>query len=117
MEKLLRRMNLGHMLPSPAGIRLKESREAHVVENLLPVQGINQVAHGLVSRAFGMLLVRQNHGRRNCDAQFGRQRVVEELVISSPPERVVDDDRSAERGILQVSAIERDVLRNAVNDD
>ena len=38
MEKLLRRVDLVHMLPSSAGIRLEESREAHVVKNLLPVQ-------------------------------------------------------------------------------
>src|SRR6202158_4308347 len=63
MEKLLRRMHLVHMLPTSAGIRFEEGREAYVVENLFPVERINQVAHGLVGRALGMLMVRQDHGR------------------------------------------------------
>src|ERR1700730_13830226 len=72
MEELLRRVNLVHVLPSAAGVRFEESGKADILENLFPVQWIHQVSHGLISRAFGMLLVRQNHGRRNSDAQLRR---------------------------------------------
>ena len=87
MEKFLRRVDLVHMLPSSTGIRLEESREADVVKNFFPVQRINQVAHGLVGRAFGMFVMRQDHSRRNGHAQLRRQRVVEEFVVGGPPER------------------------------
>ncbi len=65
----------------------------------------------------GMLLVRQNHRGRNRHAQLARQRVVEELVVGGPPEGVVDDDRSRQHGVLQIGAVERNVLRDAVDDD
>src|SRR6267154_497564 len=103
-------MHLVDMLPPPAGVWLEKSGEAHVVENLLPVQRVNQVAHGLVSRSRGMFLVRQDHGWRNGHAESGSQRIVEEFVVGRPPEWVVDDDGAAKRRILQVSAIERNVL-------
>src|SRR6266436_4779891 len=117
VEELLRRMHLVHVLPAPARIRLEESGEAHIVENLLPVQRIDQVAHGLVGRALGMLVVRQDHGRRNGHAQAVSQSVVEKFVVGGPPERVVDDDGAVEFRVLQVRAIKRDVLRDAIDDD
>ena len=117
MEELLRRVNFVNMLPSSAGVRLEEGREADVVENFVPVQRINQVTHRLVCRAFGMFLVRQNHRGRNGHAEFGGQRVVKKFVVGGPPEWIVDDDCSAECGVLEISAIEGDVLRDAVDDD
>ena len=105
------------MLPSSAGVRFQKGGEAHVMENVIPIQRVNQVAHGLIGSAFGMFLVRQDHGRRNGHTQFVRQGIIEKLVIGSPPERVIDDYCSAEHSILQIGAIEGDVLRNAVYDD
>src|SRR6202011_994086 len=46
-----------------------------------------------------------------------RESVVEELVVGTPPERIVDDRGSGQHSVLEVGAIERDVLRNAIYDD
>ena len=59
----------------------------------------------------------QDDRGRDRDAHLVRQSVVEELVVGRPPERIVDDDRSVQGGVLQVRAIELDVLRNPVDDD
>jgi hypothetical protein len=53
-----------------------------------------------------MRFVRQQDGGRHGHAEFRRQRVVEKLVVGAPPERVVDDLGAAERGVLEVRAIE-----------
>ena len=50
-------------------------------------------------------------------AQFGGQGVVEKLVVGRPPEGIVDDDGSVERGVLEIGAIEGDVVGDAVDDD
>ena len=64
-----------------------------------------------------MLFVRKQHSIRNGHAQLLRQRIVEKLVVGAPPEGIVDNVSSAERRILQVAAIERDVVRDAIDDD
>ncbi len=64
-----------------------------------------------------MRFVRQQHGGRHRDADFRRERVVEEFVVGAPPERIVDHRGSGEHGVLQIGAIERDVVRDAVDDD
>ena len=53
-------------------------------------------------------------GYRNTD--FGGQAVVEKLFVGTPPKGVVDNSRAAERCVFQESAIERNILRNAIND-
>ena len=63
-----------------------------------------------------MSLLWKNNGVRNGDAQFARQRVVEEFVIGAPPKRIVDDNGAAQNGILQIRAVELDVVRDAVDD-
>src|ERR1700758_235058 len=63
-----------------------------------------------------MLIVGQHHRGWNCHPQLRRQRVVEELVIRRPPERIVDDHGPMQHGILQISPIERDILRDAIDD-
>ena len=64
-----------------------------------------------------MPLVRQQHGGRNGDAEFGGQRIVEELVVGAPPEGIVDDLGSREHGVLEIRAIEGNIVRDAVDDD
>jgi len=88
-----------------------------VAENSLPVQWILEVAHGTLGRTLGVLLVRKDDGGRNSNAQLGSERVVEELVISRPPEGIVDDDGTVKGSVLQKGAIEGDVVRDAVDDD
>ncbi len=59
--------------------------------------------------------------KHNCfghgHAQLARKRVVEELIVCAPPERIVDHNRSAQGGILQIGPIEVDVVRDAVDND
>ena len=45
------------------------------------------------------------------------EREVEELIVRAPPEGVVDDDRSGKRRVLQVAAIEGNVVGDAIDDD
>src|SRR5262249_18660457 len=114
---LFGRVDLVNIFPAAPAEGFEKSRETDVVENLLPVQRVDQVAHGLIGGPRRMLLVRQEHGPRNRYANFRRQRVVEELVVGAPPEWIVDDARAAQRGVLQVRAIERNVVRDSVDDD
>src|SRR5450432_3419705 len=116
MKKFLRRMHVIHMLPPAARIRFQESREADVVKQFLPVQRKHQIPHRLVRRPLGMLVVRQNHGRRNGHTHLVRHRVIKKLVVRRPPKRIVDDDRAVQRRILQISPIELNILRNSVDD-
>src|SRR2546427_256167 len=64
VEELLRRVDFVNMLPASAEVWLKKSREADVLEDVLPVQRENQVTHGLVCRPRRMLVVRQQYRRR-----------------------------------------------------
>ena len=115
-EELLAIVNVVDIAPAAAVHRLQESVLAHVSKHSLPIQRIFEVAHGAVRRSLGMLLVRQDHGFGHGHAQLLRERVVEELVVGRPPEGIVDDDGSIERGMFQIGAIERDVVRDAVHD-
>jgi hypothetical protein len=45
-----------------------------------------------------------------------RERVAEELVVGAPPERIVDHVRAAEGGCLQVEAVVRHLLADAVDE-
>src|SRR6516225_5485074 len=103
------------VLPSPAAEGFEEGWKADVAENSVPVQGVNQVAHGLLVGVGGKLLVGQDDGARHRDADPGGQGVVEKLVVRTPPEGVIDDDGAAQDRVLEVGAIEGDILRDAVN--
>ena len=116
VEELLAGVDLVDVAPAAAIERFEERGEADVPEDRVPVERVVQVAHRPLGRAGGMFLVRQQHRRRDGDPQLGGQRVVEELVVGAPPERVVDDLRAAQRAVFQPRAIERDVVRNAIDD-
>src|SRR6266566_5990071 len=64
-----------------------------------------------------MLIVRQQHCRGDCYTQLARQSVVEELVVGGPPKRIIDDNRSRQRGVFKKSSIKGNVLGNAINND
>ncbi len=115
-EELLAIVNVIHIAPAAAIHRLQESVLAHVGKHTVPIQRILQVAHRPVRGSFGKLLVGQDHGGGHGHAQLGGQRVVEKLVVGRPPERIVDDHRSVDRGVLQIGAIEGNVVRNAIHD-
>src|SRR5439155_12698827 len=59
---------------------------------------------------------RQQHGSWNGDLDLGGERVIEKFLIRAPPKRIVDYGGSGEGSILQKGAIERYVLRNAIDD-
>ena len=108
-------VSMSTLAPAAAIHRLHEPMLAHVSKHALPVQRIFKVAHRAVGRPLGMLLVRQNHRCRHRHAQLLGQRVVEELVVRRPPERVVDYHRPVQRRMLQIGAIKRNVVRDAVH--
>src|SRR5215469_18501601 len=66
MKEFLRRMDFINVLPSPAGIRLEKRWKANIIEYFVPVQRVDQIAHGTIRCSFRMLVVRQDHGRRDC---------------------------------------------------
>src|SRR5437667_11591781 len=57
----------------------------------------------------------KDYRARNGHADFCRQRVIEKFVIGAPPKWIVYHSRCGERGVLKPGAIERDVLRDAVD--
>ncbi len=116
-EELLARLHLEDVAPATAVERLEEGGEADVLEHLIPVERIHQVPHRLVGRARRMFLVRQHHRVRHRHAQPLAERVVEELVVGARPERVADDVGAVEGRRLEPGPVERDVVRDAVDDD
>src|SRR5690606_22544762 len=50
-------------------------------------------------------------------ANLGHKCIVKELLVGTPPERIVDDVSSANGGVLQICPVERDILRNTVDYD
>ena len=115
-EELVAVVDLVNVAPAAAIERLEKRRKADVLEHRIPVERVVQVPHRSFGRARRMFLMRQQDRRRNGDAQLGGERVVEELVVGAPPERVVDHLRAAQRRVLEPGAIERDVVRNAIDD-
>src|ERR1019366_3584558 len=117
VKEFLRRVHLVYVFPTAAVEGLQERGKSNVAENAVPRHGILQVAHGALGGTRGMLLVRQQDGLRNRNAQLGSQREVKKFVVGAPPEWIVDNDRAGERHILQVAAIEGNIVRNAVHDN
>ena len=75
-----------------------------------------QVAHRPLGRSGWMFLVRQQNRRRHRHADLRRERVVEELVVGAPPERIVDDVGAGERRALEPRPVERDVVGDPIDD-
>ena len=61
-------------------------------------------------------MLREKHGLRDCDAEFGGECEVEEFVVRRPPERVVDDIRALKRKPLERRAVIGYLVRDAVDD-
>ena len=106
-----------HAAPAAAVERLDERRQADVLDDAFPIKRILEIAKRLSNDAFFVFLLRQQNRLRHGDAQISRQRVVEKLVVGVPPEWIVDDLRSGEHGALQVSSIERHIVRDSIDDD
>ena len=116
VEKLFWSVDLVDVLPPATRVRLQESREPDILKHFFPIQRIDQVPHRQIGRIRRMFVMRQDHRRRNRHAHLVRHRVVEKLVVSRPPERIVHDNRSLQHRVLQIRAIERNVLRDAIQD-
>ena len=119
LEQLALVRDLVDVLPAAARVRLEDRRAADVVEQPVPVDRIDQVVQRLgrqidVGR---IALLRQQHRPRDGDAELGHHRVVEELVVGRPPERVVDDVGALQHGVLHRAAVVLDLVRDAVDDD
>jgi hypothetical protein len=49
------------------------------------------------------------------DTQLVGQTGPEELIVGAPPEWIVDDDRALQHGVLEIRAIVRDLVRDAID--
>ena len=116
-EKLVGRVDMEHVSPSAAVVWFQERREADVVEHRTPVVGELLIAEGHIIRVGRHVLMRHDRGARHGNTQLRGQSIVEELIVRRPPERIVDHVRPGQHRVLQVGAVERHVVRNAVDDD
>lgn len=64
----------------------------------------------IVAAAFGM-------ATPSITGVHGGERCIEELVIGRPHERIVDHFGAEQRRMLEIGAIESDLVRNSVDDD
>src|SRR5205085_1763982 len=94
-----------------------EGWEADVIHNGLPVEREFEVAKTVARDALDVRLLREQNRPGHGDAELFGERVVEEFVVGRPPERVVDDDGAFERGALEEGAVERNFVRDAVDDE
>src|ERR1035441_7774698 len=117
MEKLLAIVDVMDVAPASAVDRFHEAVLADISEDGIPVERVFEIAHGAVGGALRMLLVGQDDRGGHGHAQLFSQRVVKEFVVGRPPEGIVDDDGSIESGVLQIGAVERNVVRDAVDND
>ncbi len=117
VEKLFAVVDVVDVAPAAAVHGLEKPMLADVIEHPVPVERKFEVAHGAFVGALGIFLVGQDDRGRNSHTHFLRQRVVEKLVVRRPPEGIVDDDRSIERGVFEKGAVEGDVVGDAVDDD
>ena len=116
IEELIRIVDVEDIAPTAAIVRLQERRKLHILEDALPVQRILQVPQRLRADLRRKELMWQQHRPRHRHAQLLRQRVVEELVVRRPPERVVDHLRAVQNRILQIRPIERQIVRDPIYD-
>ena len=115
LDQFFERIDLRNVFPTAAVERLHEGGEADILDNRLPVEWKLQVAETLAGNPGDIIFLRQQHRFRNGDAELARQRVVEKLIVSRPPKRVVDDDRAFEGQALQRRAIERHFVRDTID--
>ena len=100
VEKLFAGVDLENVFPAAAAEWFEKSGEADVIEHLIPVQREHEVAHGLHGGSGRMCFVREDDCFRNSDSEFAGECVVEELVVGTPPEGIVDDNGSAEDSVF-----------------
>ena len=117
VDQLVERAADVHVLPAAAVRVLEDARHADVVDDRLPVERILEVAQALVVLdARDVLLVRQRHRLGAGDAEPRGERRAEELVVGRPHERVVDDRRALQHGVLEVGPVVRHLVRDAIDD-
>src|SRR5205823_7306613 len=104
-----------NILPTAAIEWLHDRGQSRVINDRLPVERIFQVTQTLADNSDNVILLRQQDCLRNRDAQLARERVIEKLVVSGPPERIIDNDRSFQRQALERRAIKRHFVRDAID--
>ncbi len=114
-DQLLGRVNLRNILPAATVKRLQERRESDVVDDCLPIKGEFEIAQTFTGDSGHIVLLRQEHSLWHRHAKFARQRVIEEFIISRPPEWVVHDNGPFERHTFKRGPIERHFVRDAID--
>ena len=112
-------MNFIDVLPAAAGEGFENGGAADEVEQAIPIDRVGEIVErfGVDVDVAGITLLREQNGFGNGDAEFGGDGVVEEFVVSGPPERIVDDVGALEDGVFQVAAVVFDFVGDAVDDD
>src|SRR5262249_32630455 len=116
LHQLFARVHARNAAPAAPIERLDERGQAYVVEDAFPVEWIFKISQRLSNNALLVFLLRQQNRLWNGDAKISRQRVIEELVVSVPPEGIIDDLRSAEHCTLKISSVERHLVRDSIDD-
>src|SRR4029079_10331167 len=102
VEELFAIVNVVDIAPAAPVNGLHKSVLTDIGKDSVPVERVLEIAHGAVRGAFRVLLGRKNEGGRDSYADLVGKRVVEELVVRRPPERVVDDEGAIESSVLEV---------------
>jgi len=115
-EELLRVVALVDVLPAAAVGRFHEDRPAEEREDLVPVHHLH-VAERLRVGVGRMLFVRQEDRARHGHIRGLGHEVVEELVVSGPPDRIVHDSHARSRRALEVGAVEQHFVADAIENE
>ena len=110
IEELINVVDLVHMLPAATVVRLEVCRESHIIEDLLPVQGIGQVPERFAGCVRRMVLAWDQGRARHGNTKLLRDGIVEELIVGTPPEWIVDHTDAVEGSKLQHGSVVRYIL-------
>src|SRR6185503_3330745 len=113
-DELFDRVNLRDIFPTAPVKRFHECRQADVINDRLPIKWKLKVAKTFADNSGDVILLWQEHRTRNRHPELARQRVVEKLVVSRPPEWIIDNNCAFEGHALQSGPVKRHFVRNTV---
>src|SRR5467141_4689412 len=118
-EEFLFVVHFVDVLPATTRKRLQDGRPPDVIEQPVPVDGIFQIVERFARdiHVAGITLLREEYGLGDGESQLGGHGVVKIFVVGCPPEWIVDDVAPLKNGVLQVTAVIFDFMRDAVDDD
>ena len=70
-----------YMLPSAAGVGFHVSRETNIIEDIVPVERVNEVTERFIRCVVRQLVGGEQHGAGYIYTGFFREGIVEELIV------------------------------------